>query len=85
MSDPRVAQYWDRDHLFAAQLERELSSDGDHPKPRCCTRNAIQWDEVAVYGPHARWDGELPRAAFLDGPVVRAGDFSKTVTVLLSK
>ena len=42
LSDPRVAQYWDQNHLFAAQLERELTSDSDHPKPHCCTRKGIQ-------------------------------------------
>jgi len=85
LSDPRVAQYWDKDHLFAAQLEHELAADADHPKPNCCTRNGIQWDQVAVYAQDARWDGQLPRAVFLDGPVVRAGEFSKALATLLSK
>lgn len=85
LSDPRVAQYWDQNHLFAAQLERELTSDSDHPKPHCCTRKRIQWDEVAVYDREARWDDQLPRAVFLDGPVVRARDFSNVVAGLVSK
>jgi hypothetical protein len=85
LSDPRVAQYWDQDHLFAAQLERELISDTDHPKPYCCTRKGIPWDEVAVYDRGARWDGQLPRAMFLDGPVVRASDFSRAMVASLSK
>lgn len=85
LSDSRVAQYWDQNHLFASQLERELTSDSDHPKPHCCTRKGIQWDEVAVYDRGARWDDQLPRAVFLDGPVVRAGDFSKAMVASLSK
>jgi hypothetical protein len=85
LSDPRVLQYWDKNHLFAEQLGRELESDSVHPKPNCCTRHGIQWDEVAVYSQDAQWDGQLPRAVFLNGPVVRALDFSKVVTDLVSK
>ena len=84
LSDTRVAQYWDKDHLFAGQLGRKLESDASHPQPKCCTQRGIQWDEVAVYGSDARWDGELPRAVFLNGPVVRAGDFAGAVTALLT-
>jgi hypothetical protein len=85
LSDPRVAQYWDKNHLVAEQLARKLAADADHPHPICCTRNGIQWDEVAIYAPDARWDAQLPRAVFLNGPVVRSPDFSKTVTSLLSR
>jgi hypothetical protein len=84
LSDPRVAQYWDKNHLFAEQLGRKLESDTGHPKPNCCTRKGIQWDEVAVYDQNAHWDGQLPRAVFLNGPVIHAADFSKVVTGLLS-
>jgi hypothetical protein len=45
----------------------------------------IQWDEVAVYTQDAHWDGQLPRAVFLNGPVVRSLDFSKVVADRLSK
>lgn len=85
LSDPRVAQYWDRNHLFAEQLGHKIEFDADHPKPNCCTREGIQWDEVAVYSQDAHWDSQLPRAVFLNGPVVRALDFSKVVTDLLSE
>jgi hypothetical protein len=40
---------------------------------------------VAVYPKDARWDNQLPRASFLNGPVVRASDFSKVVPDLLSQ
>ena len=70
--------------MFAQELGRKLESDTGHTQPNCCVRNGIQWDEVAVYGPDERWDGQLPRAAFLNGPVVRALDFSAIVTHLLS-
>jgi hypothetical protein len=85
LSDPRVAQYWDKNHLFAEQLGLRIEADATQPKPNCCTRKGIQWDEVAVYGRGAHWDTQLPRAVYLNGPVVRSVDFSKVVTDLLSK
>jgi hypothetical protein len=85
LSDPRVEQYWDKNHLFAEQLGRKIAADTGQPKPNCCTRKDIQWDEVAVYSQDAQWDEQLPRAVFLNGPVVRALDFSKAVKDLLSR
>ena len=85
LSDPRVAQYWDKNHLFAEQLQHQIESDATEPQPNCCTRKGIPWDEVAVYPQGARWDEQLPRAVFLNGPVVRAVDFSTVVTGLLSQ
>lgn len=85
LSDPRVAQYWDENHLFAVQLARKLGSDTGHPQPDCCNSKGVEWDEVAVYSQDARWDGQLPRAVFLNGPVVHSLDFSKAVADLLSK
>ena len=85
LADPRVAQYWDKNHLFAAQLGRKIQADAPQPKPRCCTQNGIQWDEVAVYSQDAQWSSELPRAFFLNGPVVRSLDFSEVLNHLLTK
>jgi hypothetical protein len=82
--DPRVAQYWDKNHLFADQLAYRMESDAGDPRPNCCMHKGVQWDEVAVYPQNARWDEQLPGAVFLNGPVVRSLDFSKTVTDLLS-
>ena len=85
LSDPRVTQYWDKNHLFAEQLGSKIAADAGQPKPNCCTRQGIQWDEIAVYGQDTQWDGQLPRAVYLNGPVVHSPDFSTTVTNLLSK
>jgi hypothetical protein len=85
LSDPRVVQYWDKQHLFAEQLAHRIESDASEPKPTCCSSRGIQWDEVAVYRQGTLWDTQLPRAVFLNGPVVHALDFSKIVTDLLSK
>jgi hypothetical protein len=84
LSDARVAQYWDKSHLFAEQLGHKIEADESQPQPKCCVREGTQWDEVAVYPQGVRWDGQLPRAVFLNGPVVRSLDFSKTVADLLS-
>jgi hypothetical protein len=85
LSDARVAQYWDKSHLFAERLGQKINDDVAQPQPSCCNRNGIQWDEVAVYPRDAEWNGELPRAVFLDGPVIRSLGFSKAVAGLLSK
>lgn len=85
LADPRVTQYWDKNHLFAEQLGRKIAADAGEPQPKCCTRKGIQWDEVAVYNQDARWDDQLPRAVYLNGPVVRSADFSDAVNRLLSK
>jgi hypothetical protein len=85
LSDVRVMQYWDKNHLFAEKLKQRIESDTGQPQPKCCTRKGIQWDEVAVYPQDAHWDEQLPPAVFLNGPVVHALDFSKVVSDLLSK
>jgi hypothetical protein len=85
LSDPRVTQYWDKNHLFAEQLGRKIEADAAQQKPNCCTRRGIQWDEVAVYSQDTQWDGQLPRAVYLNGPVVHSADFSNSVNSLLSK
>lgn len=85
LSDTRVTQYWDKNHLFAEQLGHKIDADPGQAHPNCCVHKGTQWDEVAVYSQGARWDEQMPRAAFLNGPVVRSLDFSNAVTELLSK
>jgi hypothetical protein len=85
LSDPRVTQYWDKNHLFAAQLGERLKAEPDYPHPRCCNGRGFEWDEVAVYSQDARWGDQLPHAVFLDGPVVDSLNFADVVTELLSK
>jgi hypothetical protein len=85
LNDQRVAQYWDKNHLFAKQLGRRIETDAGQPRPKCCTRKSIPWDEVAIYSQDAHWDSQLPRAVYLNGPVVHSLDFSDTVNDLLPK
>ena len=64
IADTRVIQYWDNDHLVAAELSHQLSSE-----PSCCKRNDTLWDLAALYGKEATW-GAAP--VFADGTVVEA-------------
>ena len=65
ISDPRVIQYWDNDHLVAEALHHQLSSE-----PSCCQRRGILWDLAALYGKQAKWGNSSP--VFAGGPVVDA-------------
>ena len=58
-SDPRVSQYWDKDHIVSRSLgERDRSS--------------VVWDYVAVYQSGKLWDHVPPDPAYSNVPVVRA-------------
>lgn len=65
ISDTRVIQYWDNDHLVAEALRRQLSSE-----PSCCERKGILWDLAVLYGKQAQWGNSWP--VFAVGPVVDA-------------
>jgi hypothetical protein len=67
MTDPRVQQLWDPDHLLAREIT--LAAQPPHPQPDCCEIKGIFWDVAAVYRKGARWDERLPPAVFLNGPV----------------
>lgn len=60
LSDRRVTQYWDKGHLFAEKLGHTVESDPGQPQPKCCTRQGIQWDEVAVYPPDVVTTADSP-------------------------
>ncbi len=61
LSDLRVSQYWDREHLVSRLM-------GEHD------RRSLVWDYVAVYQPGKLWDTALPQPASSGVPVVRAID-----------
>jgi hypothetical protein len=77
ISDTRVIQYWDNDHLVAEALQRQLPSE-----PRCCRRNSILWDLAVLYGKQAQWGNSAP--VFADGPVVDAAPAVEKRLALLS-
>lgn len=67
ISDGRVRQFWDPDHLVAKQI---AAARPPQPEPECCERKGILWDLAAVYPRGTRWDERMPAATFLNGPVV---------------
>lgn len=72
LSDRRVRQYYDADHVFAKRLQADARAP--QPVPDCCTREGILWDLIAVYPAGAQWTDRLPVATFFNGPVVDAID-----------
>jgi len=65
IADPRVKQFWDKDHLIAGQLDQQLSTS----QPSCCRHAGILWDVAALYPKGVQWGGSQP--AFIDGAVVK--------------
>jgi hypothetical protein len=58
LSDRRVRQYYDPDHLFAKRLKADARAP--QPVPNGCTRQGIFWDVMAVYPTGAQWTDKLP-------------------------
>jgi hypothetical protein len=67
LSDPRVTQVWDRDHLIAGLVER----GADGRRPACCTRNGQWWDVIAAYPPASKWTAVAPAPELLNGTIVQ--------------
>ena len=68
ISDLRVVQFWDKDHLVAMEMQRQLSSF-----QICCQRNGIVWDVAALYPKDMQWGTSNP--VFFGGAVLDvAGD-----------
>jgi hypothetical protein len=65
--DPRVEQFWDKDHFVAQELQQQLSSS-----QLCCQRNGIIWDVAAVYPKGAQWGISSP--VFFGGNVLDVAD-----------
>ncbi len=68
LSDRRVQQYWDPNHVLATRMK----TDAHAPQPvqDCCVGSGILWDLVAVYPPGATWSDRMPSALVFNGPVV---------------
>jgi len=80
ISDPRVKQFWDKDHLIAKQLDQQLSTS----QPDCCRHAGILWDVVALYPKGVQWGGSQP--IFIDGAVVKVKvELAKQVAATLAK
>jgi hypothetical protein len=68
LSDSRVRQYWDADHLLAKQLAHYARSP--QPEPDCCTRQDVLWDLMAIYPRGGQWTDKTPIASVFNGPIV---------------
>ncbi len=64
LSDLRVSQYWDKEHLVSRALGETDSS-------------SVVWDYASVYEPGKLWSAAPPSAAYSHAPVVRAIDGTK--------
>lgn len=64
VSDTRVVQFWDKDHLVATELKQQFPSS----RQLCCQRNGILWDVAAVYPPRVEWGTASP--AYFGGAVL---------------
>ncbi|HXB75083.1 MAG TPA: hypothetical protein VNY05_43020 [Candidatus Acidoferrales bacterium] len=69
LKDSRARQFWDPRHTLAKRLAADVHPP--QPKQHCCEQEAVLWDLAAVYPPGAVWAGQIPAAAFFDGPVVK--------------
>lgn len=67
LSDQRITQFWDHDHLLANQIARDSSADQTHPN--CCEAKNILFDLAALYPPETTWSDRLPHPTVFDGPV----------------
>jgi hypothetical protein len=63
--DSRVIQFWDKDHLIAEQVGRQLHTK----QPSCCRRSGTLWDLVALYPNGTNWNESEP--FYVDGPVYK--------------
>jgi hypothetical protein len=68
LSDGRVTQYWDPNHLLATQMKKDARVP--QPEQDCCVRSGILWDLAAVYPPRSIWSAQMPAATVFNGPVV---------------
>jgi hypothetical protein len=72
LSDRRVRQFYDPDHLLAKHLNADARPP--QPVPDCCTQKGVFWDLMAIYPAGGSWTDRLPVATFFNGPVVDAID-----------
>lgn len=72
LSDRRVRQFYDADHVFAGRMKADARSP--QPVQDCCTRNGNLWDLMAIYAPGDKWTDKMPVATFFNGPVVDVTD-----------
>ena len=76
--DSRVIQFWDKDHLIAEELSRQLRTK----QPTCCRHSGTLWDLVALYPNGTKWNESEP--FYVDGPVYKVeGELENQTSKLL--
>jgi hypothetical protein len=70
LSDRRIQQFWDAQHVVATALKRAEAAGG--PRPNCCERKGILWDLFAVYAPGLTWNDNPPQPVLFNGAVAPA-------------
>jgi len=79
-SDPRAAQFWDKDHLIATDIKRQLNGS----KPVCCEQGGFLWDLATIYPRGARWESAAPQ--YDSGPIYKiASEFSSKLSQTLGR
>ena len=68
VSDLRVVQFWDKDHLVAKELKQQFPSS----RKFCCQRNGILWDVAVVYPSKVEWGAAAP--TYFGGAVLDVAD-----------
>jgi len=82
LSDPRVRQFWDRNHLVSAALTALAAHNPPQPKPDCCIDRGFYWDSAILFPPGTHWNGPAS-SAFWNGPVVKAApNLEKTLAAV---
>ena len=79
LSDRRVRQFWDPDHLMSAQMKKDARPP--QPVEECCERRGHLWDLAAVYPAGVTWTERLPTATVFNGPVA---DLAEPLTAALA-
>jgi hypothetical protein len=69
LSDSRVRQFWDPNHILSPVLKK--AEETGKLRPDCCTRKGFLWDLTAAYAPGVQWHETLPEPVLLNGPVVQ--------------
>jgi hypothetical protein len=58
-SDPRVSQYWDKEHIVSRLLGEK-------------DRSSVVWDYLAVYKAGTLWNNAPPEPVYSNAPVVHS-------------
>lgn len=77
LSDSRVHQFWDVNHIVAGVLKKSEEDSKVHPD--CCERKGFLWDLTAAYSPGVQWREGPPQPVLFNGPVVRTVSELETV------